>query len=739
MKKRVVSIVLGFSLVMSGLAGCSGDKYGDGANTTTDSAKEESTGTAAGSTDETGETVDDDFEMSEYDQVSAEVYEKVLGEFAEYYAAAKANATTVSERYALMAVAEAKLLETAVVIPTVAAGGMYAMSRVAPYTVDYVMWGSDYERYHQAVVATEFITTEDRSVMKAKWSELKGTGEYEAWAKSYLIEHGYTLKDSYTLNYSSDPTTWDPFATYLASDSSAIVNTYDGLLEYDNEGVLQPALAESYEVSEDGLTYTFHLREGVKWVDSQGREVATLTADDFVAGFQHMMDAEAGMEYLVDGLIVNASGYLSGEVTDMAEVGVKAVDEYTLEYTLEAPCTYFLTMLGWSNFAPLCRSYYVSQGGKFGDEFDSSAADYTYGLTPDNIAYCGPYLVTNATEKNTIVFKANSSYWNADNINIKTLTWLFNDGADATKGYNDAVAGTIDGVNLNTSSIESAKNDGLFDTYAYTSNTDACTYTYFYNVNRSAFANFNDSTAVVSPQTEEDAARTNAAMMNVHFRRAISFAVDRSAYNAQAVGEDLKYVSLRNSYTPANFVYLEEDVTIDINGTATTFKAGTYYGEVLQAQLDADEFPIKVWDAEANDGVGSGDGFDGWYNVDNAVAELEIAIEELAAEGVTIDEANPIQIDIPYPSNSEVYTNRVNAYAKSIQNALGGKVVVNLVAGADYNDWYYAGYYAGYGYESNFDVYDLTGWIPDYGDPCSYLDTCLGDYDGYMAKCFGIY
>ena len=84
-------------------------------------------------------------------------------------------------------------------------------------------------------------------------------------------------------------------------------------MEYDNEGVHQPALAESYEVSEDGLTYTFHLRQGLEWVDSQGRKVADLTANDFVAGMQHMMDAQGGLEYLIEGVIKNASQYISGE------------------------------------------------------------------------------------------------------------------------------------------------------------------------------------------------------------------------------------------------------------------------------------------------------------------------------------------------------------------------------------------------------------------------------------------
>lgn len=684
------------------------------------------------------DTEEQEFDFAAYEELSTEIYQEQMGEFYDIYMAAK-ETDTVSERYALMAVAEAKLMESAVMLPTTTVGGRYAISRVAPYTVDYVLWGSDYNRYHQALICTEPILAEHRAEMKEKWTELKGTGTYEDWAKEYLQEKGYTLKDSYLFVYTDDPTTWDVLSSSLAVDCEPLVNTYDGLLEYDTEGILQPALAEEYSVSEDGLVYTFKLREGVAWVDSQGRKVADVVADDFVAGMQHMMDAEGGLEYLVEGVIANASQYINGEITDFSQVGVRAVDTYTLEYTLEAPCSYFTTMLGYSIFAPMSRSYYQSMGGKFGEEYDPTAPDYEYGLDFNSIAYCGPYLVTNATEKNTILFKANESYWNKDNINLQSITWLYNDGSDVTRSYNDMKAGIVDGVNLNSSTLTMAMEDGWFDQYAYISNTDATSYMVYYNLNRSAFANSNDASALVSAQTQEDAARTNAALSNVHFRRAISFALDRGSYNAQSVGEELKNNSLRNSYTPWNFVSLEEDVTIEINGTPTTFEAGTFYGIIMQAQIDADGVPIKVYDPEADGGSGSGDGYDGWYNVENAVAELEIAIEELAAEGVVIDETNPIQLDLPYPSNSEVYVNKVNAYKQSLEEALGGKVIVNLISSPDYDGWYDAGYYTTYGYEQNYDLYDLSGWIPDYGDPCSYLDTMLPDYAGYMTRCFGIF
>lgn len=737
MKRKIVSALLVMSMTASLVAcGNSGSGSSDPADesvSVSSSASSESNASASASSESEAEA--EESEMPEgYDETSTELYNEALGDFNDALATAK-EAETVDERYALMAVAEGKLMESAMMYPLTSRGGTYAMYRMAPRTKDYTLWGSDKDRYHQYVVTTDFIKAEDYNEMRAKWDELKGTGTYESWVKEYLAGKGYTLKDSFSMPYASDPVTWDGLATSRAADTDAIINTYDGLMEYDVEGTLQPALAESYEVSDDGLTYTFHLRKDVKWTDSQGREVDTVKADDFVAGMQHMCDAQGGLEYLVQGVIKNVSQYISGEVTDFDEVGVKAVDDYTVEYTLEEPCSYFMTMLGYTIFMPMSRSYYQSQGGKFGAEYDSSAADYQYGKDSNSIAYCGPYLVTNATAKNTIVFKLSDSYWNKDNVNIKNLTWLFNDQSDVTKMYTDAKAGTVDYVNLNTSTMETAKSEGLYDQYAVVSDTDATSFMGFYNINRTATANANDGTTAKSTKSDEEIQRTNKALQNVHFRRAISFAADRGAYNAQQVGEDLKYTSLRNTFTPGYFVSLSKDTTIQINGTDTTFPAGTYYGEIVQKQIDADGVKIKVWDAENK----TSDGFDGWYNPENAVEELNTAIEELAEDGITIDESNPIQIEYPYPSAVEVYTNKANSYKKSVEAALGGKVVINLVDAVDLDGWYYAGYYVNYGYEQNYDVYDVSGWGPDFGDPCSYLDTMLPDYEGYMTKCFGIF
>lgn len=728
--KRVLCALLALVMVL-GFVGCKNngdDKTTPAPNNTNKPAESEVPATTVPTTE---------LPTGDYNAMSAAIYDAQLGAFNTLYQAAKEE-TNVSKRYALMAQAEAKLLEAAVLIPGTTNGGNYGLSRVAKRSASTVLWGNDSDRFHNVLVTTELITAEDQTHLKAMWNEVRGTGTYTQKAIDYLTEKGYTLKNTYNMGYASDPKTWDALATSRSADSEAIVNTYDGLVEYDNENEIKPALAESWEVSEDGLTYTFHIRQGAKWVDAQGREVADVKADDFVAGMQHMLDAGGGLEYLVENIIVNALEYNTGDVTDFAEVGVKATDDNTVVYTLCQPTSYFITMLGYNVFAPMSRTYFESKGGVFGKDDYKAAVDagtMKYGQTVNDIAYCGPYTVTNHTAENTIVFEANPTYWNKDNITIKTLTWKFNDGKDPTKAYEDTKAGTLDGCGLSSASLEACKADGNFEKYCTVSDTDATSFVLFLNLNRNAYANVNDATKAVSTMTDDQKKRTDAAMLNVHFRRAIGMGLDIATYNGQVVGEELKLNSVRNSYTPGSFVALEEDVTIEINGESKTFAKGTYYGEIMQAQIDADGVKIKVWDAENQ----TSDGFAGWHNPANAYEELQQAITELKEFGVEISKDNPIVMDLPYYSGNDIYTNRAQTLKQSVEEALQGCVVVNLVSCADAQEWYYAGYYTETGKDANYTLYDVSGWGPDYGDPATYLDTMLGDGAGYMARCLGLF
>ncbi len=664
----------------------------------------------------------DPIEKSYY-ELSQEIYDANLSDFYDAYQIALA-ATDTDMRYALMAVAEAKLLQSATYIPTSSQGGAFAISRVAPYTASTALWGNDSNRYENLVIATEPIKSSDRDALKGKYAELKSSGQldnYISWAQSYLQENGYTLKDSYTLGYSADPQTWDIFATYRSADAEAIINTYDNLITYDNTGVAKPALASSWEVSDDGLVYTFHIRQNINWVDKDGAVIREIKAQDWVDGLERALYFGA-TSYLVDGVIKNALEYENGEV-EFDEVGVKAVDDYTLQYTLEEPCSYFISMFIYNPLAPFCKSYAESVGDK-------------YGTAPEYIAYCGPYIVTSYTKDNKIVFSANSSYWNADNINIKTITWLsYAENKDVNKTYNDMVAGTIDGASLNSTTLVTAK-AGKYSDCIYVSGTDATAFGFYVNINRSAYETI-QGYGMESQMTEAQKEVSNAAFANSNFRMALARALDKKLYNEQVYGEAALY-SLNNLYTTGTFVSLSKDVTIDINGSSTTFKAGTYYGAIVQAQINADmgEYAIKVWDPEADSGVGSSSGFDGWHNEDAALHYFELALQELEAQGVSVSESNPIVVDYTY-WNYSYYTARAQSLKQQIEEVFDGKVVINLVASEEVYGWYYAGYYAEDGRECNYSWYDCSGWGPDYEDPSSFLNTMLPDGD--MIKLLGIF
>ncbi len=677
------------------------------------------------------------------DEADETIYDFALGEYGAAYAAAKEQPGGSATRLAMYAQAEAKMLEAGVFLPVITNGGAFSMGRVVPRTnAATILWGLDSYRYHTLLITNEIIKAEDRAELLKMWSAAEDADAYHQQAREYLEGKGYTFKDSYNLSNGYNVNIWDVIATSYTSDSFFIAGTYDSLLEYDCKGELQPGLAESYEVSDDGTVYTFHIRQGVQWVDHQGSPIGEVTADDWVASMAHVADNNDALGYLMsaDGGcgIKNYDAYLGGEV-GFDEVGVKAVDDYTLEYTLEAPFTPFTTMMGYGCFAPLNRAFYQSQGGTF----SADGVEYTpgdYGKTPSNIAYCGPYLITSFTAQNATKYEANPTYWNADAVNIKSVTWTYNDNTDVTRSYEEAKSGVIDGAGVTVANLEKAKTEKLegdegtiMDTYCYVSEGDGTTFCGWMNLNRGVWTNYDDPSIGASPKSEEEQTRAKNAMVNQNFRLALLMSFDRGAYNACTVGEDLKYNRLRNAYVPGTFQFLDEDVTIDINGTETTFPAGTAYGEIEQAQLDADGYPIKVWNEETS----SGDGFDGWYNPDNAKEYLQKAIEELGQIGVEVSPEKPIYVDYPYLSSDELSTNEANVLKQSIEASLEGNVVINLVAFDTQTDYEGATYRFSAGSEANFDLSTGSGWGPDYGDAQTYLDT-IQAY-GYMCKNIGLF
>lgn len=706
--KKALSLALCLIMVLS-LAACGG---GD-----------EPTQTPAPSTSAEGGILTDD----------EAIYMASMGDFYDAYMAAF-EAETLSERWALMAIAEAKFLESGVATPMYTAGGCYAMSRIPFRAGGYASWLGDRVYFDQMVITNEIINNEDYAHIVDMWYELAGTGTYTQSAVDYLTKQGYTFTDTATTTFDRVGTTWDFLSDGDFHDDASFV---DYLYQYNSEGELVPHLATDYTVSDDGLTYTFTIREGVVWVDSQGRQVAELTADDWVAGLQHVADAGSSAIYNLTGILEGLDAYIYGETTDFSTVGVKALDDHTLQYTLVEECPYFMSMISDACFTPMSRSYYLSQGGVFGiAEYDSAMASssYLYGTDQDHIAYCGPYLCTNVTDKNSINYVANENYWNAENVRIKSVQFIYDDGSDVTREYNDFINGVGTTLALDTAQVEIAKKDGSFEKYTHVAPNVTNIFLMWFNENRQTYANVADG-ACASNKTDAQKEVSRAALQNQHFRLALAYSIDRASYTAQSLGEDLKYVCLRNSYVPGDFVSLEEDVTVDINGTPTDFPAGTFYGEIVQAQVDADGYPFKVWDEESH----SSDGFDGWYNVDNAVAELQIAIEELAAMGYEVTEENPIVLDYPYSAYNEIASNQAVVLKTSIETALNGLVEIALVECQDSTENLNTWFNTNSGAEYNYDLGGLGGIGADFGDPETYLDGLLPYGDGFAIRKMGLW
>ena len=172
----------------------------------------------------------------------------------------------------------------------------------------------------------------------------------------------------------------DPQVATDGTSFEVIANYTDGLTQMDADGAAVPAIAESWDVSEDGTIYTFHLREDANW--SNGEPV---TANDFVFAWQRAADPALASEYsymLSDiGQIKNAAAIIAGEM-DKSELGVKAIDDKTLEVTLEVPVSYFLSLMYFPTFYPVNQAFF------------EGLADGTFGTSPETVLSNGAFVLT---------------------------------------------------------------------------------------------------------------------------------------------------------------------------------------------------------------------------------------------------------------------------------------------------------------------------------------------------------
>ena len=203
----------------------------------------------------------------------------------------------------------------------------------------------------------------------------------------------------------------------------------DGLIEFDRFGEMIPCIAADWTVSNDELTYTFHLRDDVKWYDWKGNAVGTVKAQNFVDGIKWILnpDHASSNSKTVYDVIKNAKEFYEGDITDFSQVGVKAIDDTTVEYTLYQPTPYFIKELSFPCFFPVDGDFLEEQGEMFG-------------LDKESILYCGAYLLTSYEPQSERVLEANPDYY-GDAPKMKTVTVLF---MDEDAAYAAALSGQVD-------------------------------------------------------------------------------------------------------------------------------------------------------------------------------------------------------------------------------------------------------------------------------------------------------
>ncbi|MDW7669913.1 MAG: peptide ABC transporter substrate-binding protein, partial [Bacillota bacterium] len=249
-----------------------------------------------------------------------------------------------------------------------------------------------------------------------------------------------------TYSLTADVPTLDQHLANSIPSATVGHQIFEGLIR-TYQGEVRPGIAEDWEMSEDGTTYTFYLRDA-QWSDGE-----PVTAQDFEYSFRRLLDPETASGYAFIGMALkNANAVNKGELP-IEDLGVTAIDEKTLEVELENPAGYFLSMLSMMQFAPT-RQDYVEEFGK------------DYAATAENNAYNGPFVVKEWRHEDRLILEKNPNYWDADSINLDevhiivvpdqmTALAMFEDGeldmvevpAEVVSQYEDQVEYYYNGAN----------------------------------------------------------------------------------------------------------------------------------------------------------------------------------------------------------------------------------------------------------------------------------------------------
>ena len=514
-------------------------------------------------------------------------------------------------------------------------------------------------------------------------------------------------EQTFAFTYETDPDNLNYLTTGKAATADITSNVIDGLLENDKYGNLIPSMAEDWSVSKDGLTYTYKIRQDAKWYTSEGEEYAPVKAQDFVTGLKYATDKKAEALYLVQDSIKGLDAYAKGEITDFAQVGIKALDDQTVQYTLNKPESFWNSKTTMGVLAPVNEEFLNSKGDDFAKATD-----------PSSILYNGPYLLKSLVAKSSVEFAKNPNYWDKDNVHVDKIKLSFWDGQDTSKPAENFKDGSLTAARLyptNASFAELEKT--MKDNIVYTQQ-DSTTYLVGTNIDRQSYK-------YTSKTSDEQKTSTKKALLNKDFRQAIAFGFDRTAYASQLNGETGASKILRNLFVPPTFVQAD----------------GKNFGDMVKEKL-------VTYGDEWKD-VNLADSQDGLYNPEKAKAEFAKAKSALQAEGVTF----PIHLDMPVDQTATTKVQRVQSMKQSLEATLGTDNVVIDIQQLQKDELLNVTLFAENAAGEDWDLSDNVGWGPDFADPSTYLDiikpsvgestkTYLGfdsGEDNVAAKKVGLY
>lgn len=361
-------------------------------------------------------------------------------------------------------------------------------------------------------------------------------------------------KSVYNMVYFGEIETLNYLQTINEVDYALCANLVDNLIEYDQYGNTVPGLAESWETNDDMTVWTFHIRQGVMWVDCDGNDVAELKADDWVAAAEYVNNAanEAGNQYIYDtgGVVHNAQNYYDyteymllsdggkrttdedGEpITPVdpvkpGDIGVKAADDYTLVYTLDQPCPFFLSCLSYTAYMPVNRAFLNEAGDMFG-------------RSKENILYNGAFRITEYIPQEQRTLVKNEKYWDQEHVYIDEIHARYRKDVSEVSAES-FLNGEIDQVLISMDAMERWMSDPEAASQVHSMRPDI-TYSYFYGFNfKPEFG------AKYEPDN------WSKAVVNEDFRKSIMYSLDRRAL-AEVYEPYNPELLLQKTVTPATF------------------------------------------------------------------------------------------------------------------------------------------------------------------------------------------